>query len=687
MLLVADPGPTAHRERVLLDPMAVDPSGPDHARRLAARQGGPPAGLPAVARAAREESRAAGDRRRHRRGGRRPDRPGPLLPRRLAAGRRGLLLRPPAGARARARRGRAAVPPPGLAAPGRHRPRRATSRSSATGARPRNYYGVSVSLGRSLARRLGRRGHRTRATTSGSPTCRSTEPAGAGAARRRRRPATPSTGAHVGRDGRLYVATDLDAPRGRLRVADPATPRPEHWRDLCAQDDGGRARGLLRPRRRRRSAATTAAARRRGPGTRSREITRARPRPTAPERPSRRSCPASAASAACSRAPRAATRRGSPTPTTPRPARVPLRRPDRRGHAVRVPARGRSRCPTCAPSRSTTPPPTAPTVRMFVTARADLLDADGRPPAPRPTVLYGYGGFGISLTPGYSASILAWVEAGGVYAVANLRGGGEEGEEWHRAGMLGHKQNVFDDFHAAAERLVADGWTTPRAAGDLRRLERRPAGRRRAHPAARAVRGRGLLRAAARHGPLRAVRARRDLERASTATADRPRAARLAAGVLARTTTSPRAPRTRRRCSPSSTATPGSTRCTPASSAPRCSTPPRPTRRSARSCCAASPTSATAPARCPGRSSCRPTPWPSWPVTPTWRSAREVVLLASTPSPSAQRFGPARGRARHRGERLRRGRPDLPARHRRHRPAPARRVGRARSSARRCGSC
>ena len=96
----------------------------------------------------------------------------------------------------------------------------------------------------------------------------------------------------------------------------------------------------------------------------------------------------------------------------------------------------------------------------------------------RPTILYGYGGFGISLAPSYSANALAWVEAGGVYAVANLRGGGEEGEDWHRAGMLGHKQNVFDDFHAAAEWLIADGWTTPRAARHLRRLQRRSARRR-----------------------------------------------------------------------------------------------------------------------------------------------------------------------------------------------------------------
>ncbi|MGQ0521809.1 MAG: prolyl oligopeptidase family serine peptidase [Actinomycetota bacterium] len=93
-------------------------------------------------------------------------------------------------------------------------------------------------------------------------------------------------------------------------------------------------------------------------------------------------------------------------------------------------------------------------VRMFVLAR----EGDA---GPRPTVLYGYGGFNVSLTPSYSAGILAWVEQGGVYAVANLRGGGEEGEAWHRAGMRAHKQRVFDDFAAAARWLVGSGTTTP----------------------------------------------------------------------------------------------------------------------------------------------------------------------------------------------------------------------------------
>ena len=93
-------------------------------------------------------------------------------------------------------------------------------------------------------------------------------------------------------------------------------------------------------------------------------------------------------------------------------------------------------------------------VRMFV------LSPTAEPDRPRPTILYGYGGFGVPLTPGYSAAILAWVEAGGVWAIANLRGGSEEGEDWHRDGMLGRKQNVFDDFHAAAEWLIAQGWTS-----------------------------------------------------------------------------------------------------------------------------------------------------------------------------------------------------------------------------------
>lgn len=82
-----------------------------------------------------------------------------------------------------------------------------------------------------------------------------------------------------------------------------------------------------------------------------------------------------------------------------------------------------------------------------------------------PTYLYAYGGFNISLTPSYSPATIAWLDMGGIYALPNLRGGGEYGEEWHQAGMKGNKQNVFDDFIAAAEYLIAENYTsTPKLA-------------------------------------------------------------------------------------------------------------------------------------------------------------------------------------------------------------------------------
>src|SRR5207302_10718509 len=73
-----------------------------------------------------------------------------------------------------------------------------------------------------------------------------------------------------------------------------------------------------------------------------------------------------------------------------------------------------------------------------------------------PTLLTAYGGFNVSLTPSFSRTAYLWMEHGGIYAVANLRGGAEFGEDWHRAGMLDKKQNVFDDMIAAAEHLIAE---------------------------------------------------------------------------------------------------------------------------------------------------------------------------------------------------------------------------------------
>ena len=93
-------------------------------------------------------------------------------------------------------------------------------------------------------------------------------------------------------------------------------------------------------------------------------------------------------------------------------------------------------------------------VTMFLVHKKGI-ELDGR----NPTILNGYGGFGISRTPYFSATMFPWYEAGGVYALPNLRGGGEYGDAWHKGGMLGNKQNVYDDFISAAEWLIDNGYT------------------------------------------------------------------------------------------------------------------------------------------------------------------------------------------------------------------------------------
>jgi prolyl oligopeptidase len=99
-------------------------------------------------------------------------------------------------------------------------------------------------------------------------------------------------------------------------------------------------------------------------------------------------------------------------------------------------------------------------VPMFITMKKGIA-LDGT----NPTILYGYGGFNVAESPSFSAANLVWMEMGGIYAVANLRGGSEYGKEWHEAGTLGRKQNVFDDFIAAAEYLIREKYTsTPKLA-------------------------------------------------------------------------------------------------------------------------------------------------------------------------------------------------------------------------------
>lgn len=253
------------------------------------------------------------------------------------------------------------------------------------------------------------------------------------------------TGLSFERDGRIYVTTDLDAPRVRLAVADPAVPT--QWCDVIAEDPEAVLDGyaLLDS-----EGEFTLLVSRTRHGVSELSLHRASDGEFICDIP----------------LPGAGTMAGPVQHIDGGPicwivytdhTTVP--------HVYSFDVRTRELTLHAAPPGTVDVPKVfsrqveyvskdGTTVRMFV-----ISPVDG-PDRPRPTILYGYGGFGIPLTPGYSAAILAWVEAGGVWAVANLRGGGEEGEDWHRDGMLGNKQNVYDDFHAAAEYLAREGWTT-----------------------------------------------------------------------------------------------------------------------------------------------------------------------------------------------------------------------------------
>ncbi|WP_049568177.1 prolyl oligopeptidase family serine peptidase [Nonomuraea sp. SBT364] len=254
------------------------------------------------------------------------------------------------------------------------------------------------------------------------------------------------TGLVFGRDGRLYVHTDRDASRARICVADPAEPGHESWRDLIPQDpeavlsDFAILDDLERPVMLvswTRHAISEITVHDLETGERLGEV------PT----------PGLGTIGGLAERPEGGHEAwfGYTDNTTP---------PSIQRYDART---GETSLWAASPGAVVVPPVRTEQVVYRSADGTDvrmLVISPVSGSGPRPTILYGYGGFGLSMTPGYSASILAWVEAGGVYAIAQLRGGGEEGEEWHRAGMLGNKQNVFDDFHAAAEHLIATGVTT-----------------------------------------------------------------------------------------------------------------------------------------------------------------------------------------------------------------------------------
>ncbi len=262
------------------------------------------------------------------------------------------------------------------------------------------------------------------------------------------------TSLRAGRDGRLYVFTDLDAPRGRICIADPAAPGPEGWRDLIPEDPSAVLRGfaildnddeLTRPVlvvSRTRHAVSEVTVHDLATGSRLATL----------------GLPGIGSVGGIAERPEGGHEAwfGYTDYTTP----PVVLRYDATTGAVGTWA--------TSPGSVSDPPAVRASQVTFQSAdgtdvRMVLLEPGGEGTVrsgQKSTVLYGYGGFDISMTPGYSPSILAWVEAGGVYAIAALRGGSEEGEEWHRAGMLDRKQNVFDDFHAAASWLIASGVTS-----------------------------------------------------------------------------------------------------------------------------------------------------------------------------------------------------------------------------------
>jgi prolyl oligopeptidase len=275
-----------------------------------------------------------------------------------------------------------------------------------------------------------------------------------------------STWPRAGRDGRFYLLTDRDAPRGRIAVADPADPAfPEYasWQQLIPEDH---------------EAVLTDLVILDGPGLEQPVLLLAKARHAISEISvhdlafgdplGQLGLPGLGTISGLTERPEGGHEAWFVYTDYTTPG-VVLRYDAAAGTTrewQRAP--GVVDIPAVSAQQIAYTSADGTTIRMVVVAGVtDNRDGQGTgapgnpvPGMTRPAILYGYGGFNISLTPAFSAGILAWVEAGGVYAIAGLRGGSEEGEQWHRAGMRERKQNVFDDFYAAAQKLIADGWTT-----------------------------------------------------------------------------------------------------------------------------------------------------------------------------------------------------------------------------------
>ena len=257
----------------------------------------------------------------------------------------------------------------------------------------------------------------------------------------------------VARDGRMYVWTDRDAPRGRLCVTDPGTPQPAHWKELVPErqdsvlDDCAILDDLDDPVLLclwSQHAVSYVTSHRLSDGRQVGEV----PLPGL-----------GSIVGLVERYDGGYEAWFTYTDATSPPT---VYRYDARSGQTELWARPPGTVEvddSISTSMVEYPSADGTTVRMFITSNG--------PPRNQPTILTGYGGFDISMAPTYDTAAISWVEAGGTWAVACLRGGGEEGEEWHRAGMLTNKQRVFDDFHAAAEYLIDTGWTTADRLGIL----------------------------------------------------------------------------------------------------------------------------------------------------------------------------------------------------------------------------